>query len=80
MSKQAWRRLERRALAELLTQAQAIDSSAVGSTTVYRLKTDDGDVLALALPDGEALVVELAAAAPKRRRRPERKEVSPASR
>ncbi len=78
--KLAWRRLERRALADLLTTARAIDSSAAGATTIYRLETDAGEVLALALPDGEALVVGLAAPAPKRRRRAERKDLSPASR
>lgn len=78
--KLAWRRLERRALADLLTAAHAIESSAVGGTTVYRLGTDAGEVLALALPDGEALVVELPEPAPKKRRRTERSGVSPASR
>jgi len=80
VSKLAWRPLDRRALADLLDIARAIDSSAVGATTVYRLETEHGEVLALALPDGEALVVELAAPTPKRRRRPERKDLSPASR
>lgn len=80
MSKLAWRRLERCTLADLLTTARAIDSSAVGATTIYRLETEAGEVLALALPDGEALVVETPAPAPKRRRRAERADLSPASR
>ena len=72
MTKLAWRRLERRALADLLTVSSLVESSAVGATTVYRLETDAGEVLALALPDGEALIVELPAPAPKKRRRNER--------
>ena len=78
--KLAWRRLERRALADLLTRGALVDSNAVGTTTVYRLRADSGEVLALALPDGEALIVELAAPAPKKRRRNERAPISPASR
>ena len=78
MSGLAWRRLDRHALADLLTGARLVDSHAVGATTVYRLAAAHGELLALALPDGEALVVEAAAPAPKRRRRAER--ISPASR
>jgi hypothetical protein len=80
VSQLEWRRIDRPALATLLRGAQVVAASAVGGNTIYRLATDNGEVLALALADGEALVVETAAPLPRRRRRAEQDELSPASR
>jgi hypothetical protein len=64
-----WRRIDRDELAALLGAVQQLSSSAVGAATVYRIERDGRQQIAIALPDGEAMLVEIAAASPRRRRR-----------
>lgn len=66
----AWRAADRHELASLLTEANQVSAQAVGEATVYRLGGEHGEMLAVALPGGQAVVVEVAAPpAVKRRRR-----------
>ena len=59
MSRLSWRSTPPGALALLLEKARLEDSRAVGASTVYRLNLDGQDVLAVSLPDGQAVVVEI---------------------
>lgn len=61
MNKLNWRTVAAGELALLLKQATLDDSRAVGTSTVYQLKIDGRDVLAVTLPDGQAVVVEVVA-------------------
>ena len=66
----AWRAANRRELATLLTDARQVSSQAVGEATVYRLTGEQGELLAISLPGGQAVLVEVAPSpAVKRRRR-----------
>jgi len=68
MSKLSWRAIPQGELALLLGQARLDDSRAIGPATVYQLTVEGRDVLAVALADGQALLVEsLAAPKPNRR-------------
>lgn len=60
MTKLIWRSATHTELAQLLRQAQLDDSRAVGPVTVYHLTVAGQDVLAVALADGQALVIETA--------------------
>lgn len=53
-----WHTLPPGKLALLLQQSQMDDSRAVGMSTVYRLGVDGREVLAVSLPDGQAIVIE----------------------
>jgi hypothetical protein len=75
----AWRGIGRGELAALLADTRHVSSSAHGAATIYRLERDGRQVLAIALPGGEAVVVE-AAAPLRRRRRIDAGQISPASR
>jgi hypothetical protein len=57
-SKLSWHTLPPGKLALLLQQSQMDDSRAVGTSTVYRLSVDGREVLAVSLPDGQAVVIE----------------------
>ena len=74
-----WRAIRCEELAALLGEARRVSSRAVGATTIYRLEHNGRDVLALALPDGHALVVERSAQA-KWRRRIDPRPLTPTSR
>lgn len=55
MNKIQWQALQAPELAQLLQQAQVQEARAVGAATVYQLSVDGREVLAVALPDGQAL-------------------------
>ncbi len=57
-TKLSWHTLSPGKLALLLQQSQLNDSRAVGTSTVYRLDVDGREVLAVSLPDGQAVVIE----------------------
>ena len=59
MSRVNWRAVSHGELATLLKGAILADSRAVGSSTVYQLNRDGQDILAISLPDGQAVVVEM---------------------
>ncbi|MDO8931815.1 MAG: hypothetical protein Q7U97_05415 [Rhodocyclaceae bacterium] len=81
MKNVAWRAIDRRELAALLTDGDLLASQAVGETTIYRLAADGREIIALALPDGRAIILEpLVPAAARRRRRIDSGPVNPASR
>jgi hypothetical protein len=69
MNRLKWRTVASQELALLLKEAKLDDSRAVGASTVYQLKVDGRDVLAVSLPDGEAVVVEVVAPVHTLRRR-----------
>ena len=59
MSKLNWQTVPQAELSQLLKQAELDASRAVGAATVYQLTIAGGrEVLAISLPDGQALVVE----------------------
>ena len=58
MNKLSWQAIPQSELALLLGQAQIDDSRAVGLATVYQLNVEGRDVLAIALGNGQALLVE----------------------
>lgn len=60
MSRLTWRTVASADLAILLKGATLDGSRAVGTSTVYQLTIDGRDVLAVSLPDGEAVVVDIA--------------------
>ncbi|MGE5467032.1 MAG: hypothetical protein ACM3Y9_06365 [Ignavibacteria bacterium] len=74
-----WKAVGRDELAVLLVECKRLSSRAVGATTIYQLERNGREILALALPDGHALVLEKSPQA-KWRRRIDPKPVSPASR
>jgi len=55
-----WRRISREALADHLRQTDIEAAEAIGDSSVYRCRGADGDSIAIALPDGEGLLVEIA--------------------
>lgn len=68
-TKLTWQTLPPGKLAQLLQQAHLDDSRAVGSSTVYHLKLDGREVLAVSLPDGQSVVMEAQAPLRAKRRR-----------
>ncbi len=58
MNKIQWQTLQASELAQLLRQAQVQEARAVGAATVYQLQLDGRELLAVALPDGQALRME----------------------
>ena len=74
MSKLQWRAASASQLSELLTQATLDKSAAIGSSTVYQFKYEGSDTLAIALPDGQAIVIDIVDELNSKRRRadPER--------
>lgn len=69
MNRLNWHTVDSAELALMLEKAKLDDSRAVGTSTVYQLKIDGRDVLAVSLPDGEAVVVEVVAPVHTLRRR-----------
>ncbi len=69
MSKLNWHTLPHAELALLLKQAVMDASRAVGSATVYQLTVEGRNMLAVSLPDGQALVVEASAPPARHNRR-----------
>lgn len=69
MSKLNWRAAAHAELALLLKQARLDGSRAVGASTVYQLHLQGRDVLAIALTDGQAILVEVQAQPKSNRRR-----------
>lgn len=57
MSNLQWRNTSAQELAQLLGRAQVLESSAVGTSTVYRLDLQGQEQIAVALPDGKVLVI-----------------------
>lgn len=58
MNKLSWRSMPHADLAQLLGRATLSDSRAVGASTVYHLSVEGRDQVAIALPDGQAVLVE----------------------
>lgn len=75
-----WRPIDRHALAVLLSEAKRLTSRAIGGTTIYRLEHNNREVIAMALSDGHALVVEQKPQAKWRRRIDANLTTNPASR
>jgi hypothetical protein len=69
MNRLNWRTIASADLALLLKEAKLDDSRAVGASIVYQLSIDGRDVLAVSLPDGQAVVVEVVAPLHTSRRR-----------
>lgn len=69
MNRLNWRTIASTELAQLLKGATLDDSRAVGASTVYQLSINGRDVLAVSLPDGQAVVVEVVAPLHTSRRR-----------
>ncbi len=59
MSRLNWHAVSHGELATLLKEATLAGSRAVGTSTVYQLNHDGQDLLAVSLPDGQAVVVAL---------------------
>lgn len=55
MNKIQWQTLSAHELAQLLKLAQVQEARAVGASTVYQLTIDGRELLAVSLPDGQAL-------------------------
>lgn len=68
MSKLAWRKIEHAKLAELLNGAAVEDSHAVGESTVYHFSHEGQECVAISLPEGRAVLIELGGGATPRRR------------
>ncbi len=75
----AWHAIGRDELAQLLSEASRIASRGIGATTVYELEHDGHGIVAMALPDGHALVIERAPLS-RWRRRMDAEHATPASR
>ena len=69
MSALQWREATHAQLAELLRSATLEQSRAVGPATLYQMQCQGRDILAISLPQGQALLVETGAPARTRRRR-----------
>ncbi len=71
MTKFQWRTESGAELATLLRQAVLEKSAAVGTSTIYQIMHEGCEKLAVALPDGQVLIIEAAELAKIRRRRVE---------
>ena len=67
MSKLAWRKIAHAKLAELLNGAAVEDSHAVGESTVYHFTQEGQECVAISLPEGRAVLMEMGDAANPRR-------------
>ena len=72
MSKLAWRSIAHTELAQLLNGAALGDSSAVGDSTVYHFSQHGSEFVAVSLPEGKAVLLEMATAG-----RPQRRHIDP---
>jgi hypothetical protein len=68
MSKLAWRKIAHAKLAELLNGAAVDDSHAVGESTVYHFNHEGRECVAVSLPEGRAVLIEIGSDANPRRR------------
>lgn len=59
MSRLIWHAVSQGELATLLKDATLAGSRAVGTSTVYELNHGGQEILAVSLPDGQAVVVQL---------------------
>ena len=55
-----WEEISRGELAEHLQSAKIVRSQALGDTSLYHCKHAGGETIALALPDGNALLIGMA--------------------
>ena len=62
-----WRGADRRELAAMLGSAPQVASSALGDATIYSLEHEGREVLAIAMPGGDVVLVERTAPAKRRR-------------
>jgi predicted DNA-binding protein (UPF0251 family) len=69
MTKFQWRTESGAELANLLRQASLEKSAAIGTSTIYQILHDGREKLAVALPDGQVLIIEATEPAKIRRRR-----------
>ncbi|MFZ6771920.1 hypothetical protein ACO0LB_04305 [Undibacterium sp. SXout7W] len=70
MTKLLWKQETVHEVAQLLVGARLEKSAAIGNATVYHVWDEGQEKIAVSLPDGQALVIELAGiTAPRRRRR-----------
>ena len=69
MTKFQWRTESAAELASLLRQATLEKSAAAGACTIYQIMHEGREKLALALPDGQAIIIETAEVTKIRRRR-----------
>lgn len=77
MSKMLWRVGTAEELAQLLRDAVVEESAAVSGNTVYRLQLGLQEKIAIALTDGQALIIEPDVLGTPRRRRAEVKNSGP---
>ena len=63
------RHVDRQMLAEHLGEHLVIAAESLGEARLYRCRDGESESLAIALPDGSGLLVELSAPAPVDRRR-----------
>jgi hypothetical protein len=69
MSKLTWKKGSVAELSQTLTHATVESSAEIGGITVYHIRHEGHDRIALSLPNGQALFVESANAHRQRRRR-----------
>jgi hypothetical protein len=69
MSKLQWRVATLDELSTLLTQARVEKSAAIGTSTIYQVVHEGQETIAVALPDGQAVIIELAKLLNTKRRR-----------
>lgn len=69
MSKLLWRTESVSQLAAILTHSTLENSAAVGTSTVYQILHEGREKLAVSLPNGQAIIIELQEVVRTRRRR-----------
>ncbi len=78
MKRLRWRVASGPELSQLLREATLHESAAVGNATVYRLGLEGSEQVAIALPDGQVVVIDPELVRRTRRRRPESSAAMPA--
>ncbi len=69
MTKFQWRTESGAELATLLRKATLEKSAAIGASTIYQIMHNGREKIAVALPDGQVLIIEAAESTKIRRRR-----------
>jgi predicted DNA-binding protein (UPF0251 family) len=69
MSKLQWRVASASQLSELLTQAKLDKSAAIGNSTMYQIMHEGREMLAIALPEGQVIVIDIVDQVNAKRRR-----------
>lgn len=59
MKQLRWKANSTAELPQLLTQATLTNSAAIGASTVYHILHEGQEKLAVSLPDGQALIIEV---------------------